>query len=138
MHLELQLAQEKCEEMSRENARLRSLLSVADGDVTGNDSLREKSASIERRMKSDFDEVEFHLAETRSRLARTSAALDDRSIAIEGLERELDIERGVRMHVEKERDAYMAAYEASLRHFEMWASRAKTNQPVINKERSIR
>jgi hypothetical protein len=76
-------------------------------------------------MKNDFNDVEMRLAETRSRLARSAQALDDQKIARECLEKELQMERKVRMHCEKERDAYMAAYEASLKHFEVWAGRAK-------------
>jgi len=83
------------------------------------------SASSAQLLRNDFNDVEMRLAETRSRLARSAQALDDQKIARECLEKELQMERKVRMHCEKERDAYMAAYEASLKHFEMWAGRAK-------------
>jgi hypothetical protein len=34
------------------------------------------------------------------------------------------------MHAEKERDAYSAAYEASLKHFERWSQKKQLQKSV--------
>lgn len=68
----------------------------------------------------DFRLLEFKLAETRSKLARTQQLYEDLHLAKEHALREMEQERISRVHVEKERDAYSAAYEASLQHFEKW------------------
>lgn len=68
----------------------------------------------------DLRLVEFKLAETRSKLARSQQLYEDLFMAKEQALRELEQERITRIHVEKERDAYSAAYEASLQHFERW------------------
>eukprot|EP01039_Chlorochromonas_danica_P001301 gene1301-1420_t len=78
----------------------------------------------------DFRLLEFKLAETRSKLARTQQLNEDLHLAKEQALRELDQERLTRIHIEKERDAYSAAYEASLQHFERWTkAKVKNGQP---------
>lgn len=78
----------------------------------------------------DFRLLEFKLAETRSKLARTQQLNEDLHLAKEQALRELDQERLTRIHIEKERDAYSAAYEASLQHFERWTkAKVKNAQP---------
>ena len=51
--------------------------------------------------------------------------LEDQEIKNKNLERDLSFETELRKHAEKERDAYMAAYEASIKHFEKFASNRK-------------
>ena len=45
-------------------------------------------------------------------------SLQDQILAKDLLHKELEKERLIRQHIEKERDAFSAAYEASIRHFE--------------------
>jgi hypothetical protein len=68
----------------------------------------------------EFRLLEFKLAETRSKLAKSQQLYEDLYMAKEQALRELDQERLTRIHAEKERDAYSAAYEAALQHFERW------------------
>jgi DNA repair exonuclease SbcCD ATPase subunit len=111
------------EELLRENAVLRKFRedyieqqqSAADVAATRSKS----SEDLEERYK----ELEFTLAETRSKLARAQQAQDDHLLARELAEKRLDQEKVGRSHAEKERDAYAAAYEASLKHFERWSNR---------------
>jgi hypothetical protein len=77
----------------------------------------------------DFRDMEFKLAETRSKLARTLHALDDLTLIKDFSLKQLEQEKLARIHVEKERDAYSAAYEASLTHFDKW-SRSKSSTKV--------
>lgn len=75
----------------------------------------------------EYQEMEYRLAETRSKLARALQTFDDLSLAKDFAVKQLEQERLARVHVEKERDAYSAAYEASLTHFDKW-SRSKQQQ----------
>mmetsp|Transcript_5104 Transcript_5104/g.8652 ORF Transcript_5104/g.8652 Transcript_5104/m.8652 type:complete len:208 (-) Transcript_5104:45-668(-) len=68
--------------------------------------------------------LEHLLAETRTKLLQMEASYQDILSTKEVILRELEQERAMRIHVEKERDAYSAAYEASLQHFDKW-SKAK-------------
>ena len=70
-----------------------------------------------------YNALEFRLAETRSKFARSSQMLEDQMLANKNLERDLTYEIELRKHAEKERDAYMAAYEASIKHFEKFAAK---------------
>lgn len=70
-----------------------------------------------------YNALEFRLAETRSKFARSSQMLEDQMLANKNLERDLSYEIELRKHAEKERDAYMAAYEASIKHFEKFAAK---------------
>ena len=49
--------------------------------------------------------------------------LEDQVLTNKNLERDLSYEIELRKHAEKERDAYMAAYEASIKHFEKFAAK---------------
>jgi DNA repair exonuclease SbcCD ATPase subunit len=69
--------------------------------------------------------LELLLAETRAKLLRMEAAYHDMVLLKDAALQELEGERAMRVHAEKERDAFSAAYEASLQHFEKW-SRTKT------------
>ncbi len=84
------------------------------------------TTSDSQRTCTDFEALELLLGETRSKLARSLQTLDDLSLAKDFAVRQLEQERLARVHVEKERDAYSAAYEASLIHFDKW-SRAKSS-----------
>lgn len=75
----------------------------------------------------EFQDLEFKLAETKSKLARMQQAYEDLQIAKELALQELEQEKLARMHIEKERDAFSAAYEASLMHIEKW-SKVKAKQ----------
>lgn len=68
-----------------------------------------------------YRELEFKLAETRARMARFQQNLDDITLARDCTIKELERERLTRIHAEKERDAYSAAYESSLKHLDKWA-----------------
>jgi uncharacterized coiled-coil protein SlyX len=80
------------------------------------------------RSEQEFQELEFKLAETRSKLARYQQNVEDLTLARDYTLKELDRERMTRIHIEKERDAYSAAYEASLEHLNKWA-KAKVIPP---------
>lgn len=68
-----------------------------------------------------YRELEFKLAETRARMARFQQNLEDITLARDCTIKELERERLSRIHAEKERDAYSAAYESSLKHLDKWA-----------------
>jgi len=106
------------EELMRENAVLRR---------SRDESIEKQKASAEVAANSDLEErfkdLEFKLAEARSKLARAQQSQDDHLLARELAEKRLEQEKLSRSHAEKERDAYAAAYEASLKHFEKWSQR---------------
>lgn len=87
---------------------------------------REKVGSMDQE---SFAQLEFKLAETRAKLARKEQACDDLLISKEDLARDLELERLKLSHVERERDAFSAAYETSLTHFDKWM--------VVRKNRSF-
>lgn len=66
------------------------------------------------------DAIMLKLAEVQEKLIKAEQDYDDLLLSKEVALRELEQERMTRIHIEKERDAYSAAYEASLRHFEKW------------------
>lgn len=112
------------------------LVSRNDKLTKENEDLKSQLAALQK-LKTDVDTsnseerfriVEFKLAETKSRLARTQQTFDDLSLAKDYALKELEQERLMRIHAEKERDAYCAAYEASLSHFDRWTSKAKAQQ----------
>lgn len=69
----------------------------------------------------EYHALEFKLAETRAKLARYQQNLEDLSLAKEVTVKELEKERLLRVKAEKERDAYSAAYEMSLKKIDHWA-----------------
>ena len=54
-------------------------------------------------------------------------AFEDVQLSKEELTKELELQKLKINHVERERDAYSAAYEASLKHLEKWASGRKNS-----------
>lgn len=108
------------EELRHENALLREKASSgrkSPVDICSEENNPNKLMYSE----SDYKTLEFKLAETKSKLARIQQYQDDQMLVKEVLEKELDVERSRRILAEKERDAYIAAYEASLKHFEKWS-----------------
>ena len=99
------------EELLIENAMLKDTLSMS--PMTPKDPSEDA-----------YRELEYKLAETRSRLARLQQSQEDQLLAREVVEKELEMEKSRRISAEKERDAYIAAYEDSLMHIEKF-SRAK-------------
>lgn len=73
--------------------------------------------------------LELLLAETRAKLQRAEAAYQDMAQIKDAALQELESERALRIHAEKERDAFSAAYEASLEHFERWTRVPSTTTP---------
>jgi chromosome segregation ATPase len=69
----------------------------------------------------EYQALEFMLAETRAKLARYQQHFEDLSLAKENTVKELNKERSMRKRIEKERDAYSAAYEMSLKKIDHWA-----------------
>lgn len=69
----------------------------------------------------EYQALEFKLAETRAKLARYQQHFEDLSLAKENTVKELNKERSLRKRIEKERDAYSAAYEMSLKKIDHWA-----------------
>jgi hypothetical protein len=65
-------------------------------------------------------QLEAVLSETRSQFAAIQRELEIANENKIRLDRELSLEQLRRVAAEKERDAYAAAYETSLKHFEMW------------------
>jgi hypothetical protein len=112
------------EELLRENAVLRKFREdyIEQQQSAADDVAATRSKSSED-LEERYKELEFTLAETRSKLARAQQAQDDHLLARELAEKRLDQEKVGRSHAEKERDAYAAAYEASLKHFERWSNR---------------
>lgn len=108
------------EKLSKENEDLKAQLAAMQKLKLDSDS----SNNTEER----FRQVEFKLAEAKARLARTLQTFDDLTLAKDFALKELEQERLMRIHAEKERDAYCAAYEASLSHFDRWTSKAKAQQ----------
>ncbi len=118
------------EQYQRENERLLHYIQELEENQKNNNQNSNNSSptnnGLKQRTEEEFRQLEFKLAETRSKLARTQQAYDDLSLAKDSALIELEKERMIRLHVEKERDAYSAAYEQSLLHFEKWTTKAKT------------
>ena len=111
------------EELQRENTLLKKFR---------DEYIEEQKVAAAAAANSDLEErykdLEFKLAEARSKLARAQQAQDDHLIAREASDKLLEREKQRSAHLEKERDAYAAAYEASLKHFERW-SQKRVGQP---------
>jgi len=107
--------------LTKENQILKSRLQEIDVQHQLELLKRNKSST------EDFSEVEFKLAETRAKLARSQQAYEDVIITKDELAKDLEFERSKVGHIERERDAYSAAYEASLKHFEKWAAVRKSS-----------
>lgn len=115
------------EQLQRENERLLHRIS----DLEQNHQLVQATTVHNGCSNNeDFRQMEFKLAETRSKLARSQQAYDDLILAKDSALLELEKERMIRLHIEKERDAYSAAYEQSLLHFEKWATKSKSRFSV--------
>jgi hypothetical protein len=108
------------DQLQRETERLLQRIADLEQNQAPVDSPRS------HRTEEEFRQVEFKLAETRSKLARSQQAFDDLVLAKDSALLELEKERMIRLHIEKERDAYSAAYEQSLNHFEKWTSKSKS------------
>ena len=107
------------EELMRENSLLRKFR-----DDYGEEQKANAPTAVGKSDPDEsFKDLEFRLAEARSKLARALQSQDDHLLAREMAEKRLDQEKLARSHAEKERDAYAAAYEASLKHFEKWSQR---------------
>eukprot|EP01031_Cornospumella_fuschlensis_P034820 gene34820-42169_t len=111
------------EQLRRENLTLRQMLVDQEKELEG----QRGRSGVGGEVGEDFRLLEFKLAETRSKLARAQQVFEDCHLAKEQALRELEAERQRRIHVEKERDAYSAAYEASLQHFERWSRHKASN-----------
>jgi AmiR/NasT family two-component response regulator len=128
------------DELSRENMQLRSKIAAdaaartSSASQLSNSTASGASSTLESFPLSEDDiaiqcrDLEYKLGEARSKLARTQQSLEDQILARELVEKELEKERLMRMHSEKERDAYSAAYEASLKHFERWSKTKLTRE----------
>lgn len=68
-----------------------------------------------------YKDLEFKYAQSKSYIAQLLQAQDDITLAKEALDKEIEIEQRRRLIAEKERDAYISAYESSLEHFEKWS-----------------
>lgn len=119
-------------ELEAENRKLNN--KVLDLELQSKSDFREgeieNDSPNSKERKTGVRDVEFKLAETRSKLARCQQANEDFAIGKEQLTRELDYERTLRKQAEKERDAYSSAYESCLRHLEKWA-KAKNCKLVL-------
>jgi hypothetical protein len=80
----------------------------------------------------DIETLELLLGETRAKLASALLRVDDLTLAKDFALRQLDYERMLRLSMEKERDAYSAAYEASLQHSEKWAKDKVKHQTLFS------
>lgn len=83
--------------------------------------------AAEKNFEQQLIQMEFKLAETRAKLARSEQHLEDQLLAKDLILKEYEKEKNARVHVEKERDAYSAAYQSSLQQFEKWL-KFKQNQ----------
>ena len=66
--------------------------------------------------------TDVNLAEAIKKLNQMQKLCEDQTIAKDLAEKELAKEKQKRRLAQKERDSYSAAYEASLRHYDRWAS----------------
>lgn len=83
----------------------------------------------------DYQALEFKLAETRAKLARFQQHFEDLTLAREVTVKELERERLLRLKAEKERDAYSAAYEMSLKKIDHWAQTKALAKRVFSRAR---
>ena len=92
--------------------------SVLDSSIISDSAIEKilREELIKQRKK--FDELEFKFAEARSALARAQQCMEDHVMSRELAETERNQDRAARLLAERERDAYMAAYEASVRHLD--------------------
>ena len=111
------------EELLRENAMLRKFREDFIEEFNARQQSLQSSATESANLEDKYKDLEFRLAETRSKLARAQQAQDDHLLARELAEKRLEQENVRRSHAERERDAYASAYEASLKHFERWSER---------------
>lgn len=77
-------------------------------------------AVAETHARAALVQLESVLSETRQQFAAVQRELESATIHKAKLEKELALEHHRRVTAEKERDAYAAAYETSLKHFEAW------------------
>lgn len=118
----------KNENLINENQTFRNQIlelkaSAAVKDSISNDMNRLMAPSA--KSEHVYSQLEFKLAETRSQLARSQQSIEDLELYKDQLIQKLDEEELKRVHAEKERDAYSAAYEQSLAHFEKWLNESK-------------
>lgn len=111
------------EELLRENTMLKKFREDFIEEFNARQQTLQSSAAESAHTEEKYKDLEFRLAETRSKLARAQQAQDDHLLARELAEKRLEQEKTARTHAEKERDAYASAYEASLKHFERWSER---------------
>lgn len=111
------------EELLRENGILRKFREDYISDFNSRQYSLQAPDTAMPDLEEKYKDLEFKLAEARSKLARAQQAQDDHLLARELAEKRLEQEKLGRSHAEKERDAYAAAYEASLKHFERWSEK---------------
>jgi len=109
----------KNEKITCENLQLKDTIQELEQKLTNEASLKAQEKTHE------YQQLEFRLAETKSVLAKYLQLYEDMAMTKEIAVVELEREKLHRIHVEKERDAYSAAYEASLQHFEKWSKTQK-------------
>lgn len=132
----------KNETLINENQQLRNQVielksSSALRDTVSNDMNTLATTASSAKSEHVFSQLEFKLAETRSQLARSQQSVEDLEMYKEQLIQQLDEEGTKRMHAEKERDVYSAAYEQSLTHFDKWLNESKKNS-LLTKFESVK
>jgi hypothetical protein len=147
----LRLLMSKTEEFDKEFMELNEInheLKAKNEQLThDNDELKEKVQSLEQKLHDEqqlkelqktqqYEQLEYKLAETKGMLAKYQQLYEDMMMVKEIAVAELEKERLHRVHAEKERDAYSAAYEASLQHFEKWSQAQRKSLKAVSRSNS--
>lgn len=112
-------------DLTRENDMMKVRLQMHSN--TNTDSTKLIATSRNQQFVSNELDQCSRIAEMAIQLEFYQKSNDELRIAKDVAEKDLQREKHKRILAQKERDAYSAAYEASLRHFEKWSS-AKLKQ----------
>lgn len=139
LHAENQDLFTRYTQVLRENERLKQEVTDMRNERTTSQVLSTPGAaapsSVPTVSEQDYQALEFKLAETRAKLARFQQHFEDLTLAREVTVKELERERLLRLKAEKERDAYSAAYEMSLKKIDHWAQTKALAKRVFSRAR---
>lgn len=139
LHAENQDLFTRYTQVLRENERLKQEVTDTRNERTTSHVLSTPGASTTpcapTVSEQDYQALEFKLAETRAKLARFQQHFEDLTLAREVTVKELERERLLRLKAEKERDAYSAAYEMSLKKIDHWAQTKALAKRVFSRAR---
>lgn len=130
--LEKEREKEKEKEKERENLNKndQSLSSLS----TENDEKLKDNTYDQLYTKESFEKLEFTLAETRSKLARSLQRIDDLMHQKESLMKQYEEDRIKLLQVEHVRNVYSHAYEESLKHFDKYRNDSEKKIDFLTRE----